>query len=330
MKKSIGFDVSKANIDAAVFDGQGYNHLKTENSLNGFEHIIKSFKLSPDLEISITMEATGTYHRKAADYFYSKGYLVHVVNPLKIKRYSGVKFLRAKTDKVDSKIIALYGFNEKEPVYKAKPENRLKIQGFLNAIDDLCQMKTQIKNRIEALDQHSEDVEDIRQVFNRTIESIQIEIVRMEKKVLILSQEVSPESYHNVLTIPGVGKRIAAAMIGYFGSMEDFEKSKQLVSFIGISPFPKESGSSVHGRGSISRMGNNYLRKQLFMASLSASRYNSSCKKLYDRLILKGKAKKIALTAVSNKLARQIFAVIKYGRNYDPNFSIFRQNNVVI
>ena len=43
MKKSIGFDVSKANIDAAVFDGQGYNHLKTENSLNGFEHIIKSF-----------------------------------------------------------------------------------------------------------------------------------------------------------------------------------------------------------------------------------------------------------------------------------------------
>ena len=330
MKKSIGFDVSKANIDAAVFDGQGYNHLKTENSLNGFEHIIKSFKLSPDLEISITMEATGTYHRKAADYFYSKGYLVHVVNPLKIKRYSGAKFLRAKTDKVDSKIIALYGFNEKEPVYKAKPENRLKIQGFLNAIDDLCQMKTQIKNRIEALDQHSEDVEDIRQVFNRRIESIQIEIERMEKKVLILSQEVSPESYHNVLTIPGVGKRIAAAMIGYFGSMEDFEKSKQLVSFIGISPFPKESGSSVHGRGSISRMGNNYLRKQLFMASLSASRYNCSCKKLYDRLILKGKAKKIALTAVSNKLARQIFAVIKYGRNYDPNFSIFRQNDVAI
>ena len=86
------------------------------------------------------MEATGTYHRKAADYFCSNGYTVHVVNPLKIKRYSGVKFLRAKTDKIDSKIIALYGFNEKEPVYKLKPEKHLKIQGFLNAIDDLCQM----------------------------------------------------------------------------------------------------------------------------------------------------------------------------------------------
>ena len=330
MKKSIGFDVSKANIDVAVFDGQNYQYLKTENSRNGFEHIVNTFELSPDPEISITMEATGTYHRKAADYFCSNGYTVHVVNPLKIKRYSGVKFLRAKTDKIDSKIIALYGFNEKEPVYKLKPEKRLKIQGFLNAIDNLCQMRTQLKNRIEALNQHTEDVEDIRLMFNRMITSIQIEIVRMEKEVSILSQEISATSYCNVLTIPGVGTRMASAMIGYFGAMEDFEKSKQLVSFIGISPFPKESGSSIHGRGSISRMGNNYLRKQLFMASLSASRYNSSCKKLYDRLISNGKAKKIALIAVSNKLARQIFAVIKYGRKYDPNFGIFCQNGVAI
>lgn len=72
-------------------------------------------------------------------------------------------------------------------------------------------MRTQLKNRIEALNQHSEDVEDIRLMFHRMIASIQIEIARMEREVSILSQEISAASYFNVLTIPGVGARVASA-----------------------------------------------------------------------------------------------------------------------
>ena len=113
---------------------------------------------------------------------------------------------------------------------------------------------------------------------------------------------------------------MAGAVIGYFGDMKDFETAKQLVCFIGSNPSPKESGSSVKGRGSISRKGNGYLRKLFFLAALSACKWNRSCKDLYERLVAKGKAKKVALIAVANKLIRQVFAVTKYSRGYDPVF----------
>jgi transposase len=322
MKMSIGFDVSKATLDVAMFDGQKLDHLKVANTEKGFEEILHKTRENSLSETSITMEATGAYHQRAADYFYLKGFTVYVVNPLRVKRYSEMKMLRAKTDKVDSKIIAQYGFFEGGRPYRKKSEKSLKIQGLLKAIDDLCQMRAQNKNRLEALNQGSEEVKDIMVIFQRLNTQIESEIVQMENKIRELSQEVSIKTYQNLLTIPGVGKRIAPAMIGYFGRMEEFDTAKQLVSFLGINPSPKISGTSVRGRGMISRKGNRYLRKLLYMSALSACRYNISCKTLYERLIEKGKAKKIALVAVANKLARQIFAVSKYERRYDPNFSI--------
>jgi transposase len=320
MKLSIGFDVSKATLDVAIFDGERTDHFAVENGEKGFAEVLRTIKGNLAAEIVITMEATGVYHQRAADYFYKRGFNVQVVNPLIIKRYSEMKMLRAKTDAVDSRIIAKYGYYEAGTLYKKKPEKNLKIQGFLKAIDDLCQMKVQNKNRLEALNQCSVEMKDIELMYQRIENQIEGEILLMERELLLLAKEISFETYQNLLSIPGIGKRIAPAIIGFFGQMEDFETAKQLVCFIGINPSPKMSGTSVRGRGSISRKGNGYLRKLLYMAALSACKHNVSCNALYHRLIGRGKAKKVALIAVSNKLVRQIFAVTKFERRYDPNF----------
>ena len=74
--------------------------------------------------------------------------------------------------------------------------------------------------------------------------------------------------------------------------------------------------------GHISKKGNPYIRTMLFLASLSASIYNLQCKELYERLINNGKPKKFALIAVANKLIRQIFVIVKYGRQYDPQYKL--------
>lgn len=320
MKMSIGFDVSKETLDVAFFDNNKIEHFQVANSVKGFKEIQKKCDASPTGEQMITMEATGVYHQCAAEYFHLRGFSVSVVNPLIIKRYGEMKMLRAKTDKVDSKSIAQYGFSESPSPYKQKSEKTLKIKGFLKAIDDLKTIRTQNMNRLEALAHHAVVITEVQKIYVDLNQIIENQIKQIEKDIVQLAKQEYGKQYDNLLSIPGVGDRTASAVVGHFDSMSDFESAKQLASFIGINPSLRRSGSSVRGRGAISKKGNGYLRKLFYMAALSASRYNKSCKDLYDRLLAKGKKKKIALVAVMNKLVRQVFAVVKYNREYNPNF----------
>ena len=93
-----------------------------------------------------------------------------------------------------------------------------------------------------------------------------------------------------------------------------------LCSYAGLTPIIRQSGSSVNARSRISKMGNAKLRNLLFMCSFNACNYNRACKALYDRIVAKGKSKKLALIAVCNKLLKQAFAIIKNGLPYDEHY----------
>ena len=320
MKMSIGFDVSKDTVDVAFYDGIKMEHIQVENSEWGFTQVFKRSRKCALEEQILTMEATGVYHQRCAEFFHNRGYHVSVVNPLIIKRYADMKMMRAKTDKVDSQLIARYGWSERPAQYKVPSENRLKIKAFLRVIESLQHMKTQNRNRLEALDYNALDMDDVKAVFIGLNKQIDDQIKQIEKKIALLVRNENDEEYRHLLSIPGIGKRTASAVVGYFGTLEDFSSAKQMVGFVGTNPSPRTSGSSVRGRGSISRKGNGYLRKLLYIAALSASKHNKACSDLYERLLAKGKAKKVALIAVANKLIRQIFAVVKYNREYDPFF----------
>ena len=92
------------------------------------------------------------------------------------------------------------------------------------------------------------------------------------------------------------------------------------VVIFGLSPRIVQSGSSVKGRGSICKMGMGHMRMLLYMCVRSAKKYNKSCRELYERLLAKGKAKKLALIAVANKLVKQVFAIVKNKSKYVENF----------
>jgi len=85
-----------------------------------------------------------------------------------------------------------------------------------------------------------------------------------------------------------------------------FETVSQLYCYVGITPTIREF-SSV---GAVSRK----LRNLLFLWGFSV------CKALFDRIVAKGKSKKLALIAVANKLLKQAFAIAKSGLPYDENF----------
>ena len=124
----------------------------------------------------------------------------------------------------------------------------------------------------------------------------------------------------NLSSIKGIAKRTAILLIIHTNGFTDFTTSKQLSAYFGLCPQIRQSGTSLMGRGNISKSGNKDLRKMMFMCALSASVYNKGCKEQFQRLVAKGKCKKVALIAVSNKLLKQALAVAKSGIPYDPEF----------
>jgi transposase len=146
----------------------------------------------------------------------------------------------------------------------------------------------------------------------------QLELIdkELEKTVKIYEKE----NFELIKTIPGIGKKTAIVLIAFTQGMKNFESSKQLISYFGLCPRIYESGTSVKGKARICKMGMSTTRKMLYLCALSAKKHNKACRELYDRLVLQGKSKKLALIAVANKLIKQAFSILKNKTEYVDNF----------
>ncbi|WP_051049883.1 IS110 family transposase [Nafulsella turpanensis] len=121
-------------------------------------------------------------------------------------------------------------------------------------------------------------------------------------------------------SIPGIGPKTSLLLIVALRGFENFQNYKQVISYLGLSPRIYESGSSVRGKAKICKMGMAEVRKCLYMAARSAKLYNKTCKELYERLRKKGKAHRVAMIAVVNKLLKQAFAIVEAGNLYEKDY----------
>ena len=165
---------------------------------------------------------------------------------------------------------------------------------------------------------------DVLKVINKSISHLESQIIKMEDALELKLKSWTPEILENLQSIPGMGKRAASLLIVFTDGFTKVENYRQLISLAGLSPKIFESGSSVRGKVRICKMGGGSLRNVLYMCSMSAIKYNSACKSLYDRLKAKGKNGKVALIAVCNKLLKQAFAIAKSGVKYNHNYVVIK------
>lgn len=144
---------------------------------------------------------------------------------------------------------------------------------------------------------------------------------KIENEINDLIDKNNHEDFNNLQTIPGIGKKSAAALIATTDAMQRFDNHRQVCSYFGLSPRTFQSGTSVKGKARICKMGMSRIRRLLYLAAVSASRYNPPCRELYQRLVMAGKAKKLALVAVANKLIKIAFAICKNKTIFQPNYA---------
>ncbi|WP_061728377.1 IS110-like element ISNgo3 family transposase, partial [Neisseria meningitidis] len=286
------------------------HYIKFKNNDDGLKQFRLWIKGNRIRKAYIGMEATGIYYEKAADML-SSYYTVYVINPLKIKDYGKSRFNRTKTDKADSNLIADYIKRHQDTLIPYQIPKNKALQKLINLKNQLQQQQKQIKNRL-----HSTEEDFIRNIHQDLIDTIQD---KMEQVKIAISEQIKKQTdynhYRNLQTIPSIGKDTASVLYAQL-TEKHFKTANQFVSYAGLSPAIIQSGTSVRGRGRLSRYGNRRLKSTLYMPALCAYRFNAF-PKLINNLKKAGKPKMVIIVAIMRKLAKLAYYIVKTGQPYD-------------
>ena len=308
-----GLDISHLVFDVTDSDG---NYYQFKNNGSGFKKFVKLL----NFDSHCVMEATGYYHYQLAYYLLENGIKVSLENPLSVKRFIQMRLSKIKTDKSDSKLICEYAQQVDLKLWKGNSKNEIECLQITRTLSVYTKQSTMLKNKLHGEAVLGNPSKAVVSSLNRSLKQVKKELEILEAKLLILVKQTHQDLLTRIKTIPGIGSKTAIMLVVLTGGFERFTSASELCSYAGLTPVIRQSGSSVKGRPRISKIGNQKLRNLLFMCSFNACKYNKACRDLYERIVAKGKSKKLALIAVCNKLLKQAFAIAKSGLIYDDTY----------
>lgn len=330
VKQVVGVDV--AQLELVVCIGRMYDDWTPElyasktfaNTAKGFVALASWVKkltveLSP---VRYVMEATGVYHESLAYFLEGKGFEVSIVLPNKISNYVRTLEVKTITDKTASEAITRFGLERKLDRWKRPAEIFRKLKQKTRERDQLVGERTLVKNQL-----HAEETEAY--PAKESITRMKTRINLLNKQVMQIKEEIDSlvkqdksvnKSVELISSIPGVGSLTAVTVLAETNSFELIRNKRQLTSYAGLDVKEKLSGTSVKGKPKISKKGNRYLRKAMYMPALTAIRYEGRFKVLFTRLVSRHGIKMKAAVAVQRKLLEMIYTVYKTNTAFDMNY----------
>ncbi len=317
----VGVDISKSFFDVCFLDAKGqFVQQRINQNPKGYRQLANAI---PEGAVCV-MEATSTYHLPLTLWLYNHGIQVVVENPLKIKRFSQMHLQRHKTDKADARIIYEYGTTivaQKVTLWQPQPVEIQELQQCDSLSRRLNKELTAITNTHEALAQLDVVNSEVKRIVNNTIKQLKTALHQLDEHMQKLIKKHYQESYDLLRSIPGVGPKTSVMLICQTSNFTKFDNVKKFLSYIGMSPRTYESGTSVKGKGHITKVGNGRLRSLLYMCSWTAKTCNPQCVSVYEKMHKKGKPEKVIKVAIAHKLLRQVFGVIKHQKPFSSNLA---------
>ena len=302
---TIGIDISKATLDIhRLSDGK---MMSFSNCPAGFKALSKF--CAQTAVTRVVYEATGAYHGGLERALGAHLPLVKV-NPLQARRFAQAQGVRAKTDAVDAKMLAIMGdafaLEPDEPATKIQHDLK-ELRTFRSGlIKDRTRILTRIKTQTLSI--------TCRQSKSRLVQ-LDKQIVEIDAEVerLINSNDTLAHSMRILRSIPGIGAVCASTILIEMPEIGSMDR-KQVASLTGLAPMTRQSGQ-WRGKSFI-QGGRKIVRNALYMPALVAMRHNPDLKAKYQAMIKAGKPAKVALTALMRKLIDLANALIKANRNW--------------
>jgi transposase len=314
----VGIDVAKAKLAVVLLTASGKAfHKSCPNTPAGHAELVRWLARQGDAPVRVGLEATGGYQEAVALVLHDAGHVVSVLNPSSVEAYARSQLRRAKTDPTDAAVIADY-MRTQTPVrwIPAPPEAR-QLQALVRRLDALLEMRTQESNRLELA------AAIVRPSIEGTVSHLNAEIVAIKQQIAThIDQFPRLRTQRDlIVSIPGIGDTTAAIVLGELLDITRFDSARELAAFSGLVPHVRQSGTSLRGRGALSRLGAARLRKALYFPALTAIRHNRPLHRFAARLRAAGKPKMVIVAAVMRKLMHQIYGVLHSGCRFDPTYS---------
>jgi transposase len=307
---SAGIDTAKDKLDVAI-QGQART-LVIPNTKQGFIQL--AAQLGRAGVGCVGIEATGKYQRPVTRYLEQAGLRVFVIQPLQIKAFARVQGQRAKTDRIDAKLIAAFTtlFHDQ---LKLPPEARFDaLADALSFIEQIEDDIVRFKNRLDQASNAGQRrcyTQDIKRFTQRRDDALQ-RLANDLRKHPDLAQRMTL-----LLSIPTIGERTAISLVIRMPELGQVSR-EQAAAIAGLAPFVQQSGTwkgQTHIGG-----GRAGLRRALYMPAMAgATQHNPDLKTFYARLIKAGKPAKAAITACMRKLLTIANAVVARGTPWKPS-----------
>jgi transposase len=272
------------------------------------EIVSRLVPLSPAL---VVLEATGGLEMTVAGVLAAAGLPVAIVNPRQVRHFAQATGQLAKTDRLDAALLARFAEAVK-PEPRPLPDAQAQLlSALLTRRRQLVEMKVAEESRL------SRASPAVRKGIGEHIDWIREQLQGLDDDLQRLVRE-SPlwrEKEDLLRGVPGVGPVLCATLLAELPELGRLGR-KQVAALAGVAPFNRDSGT-LRGKRTVWG-GRSSVRSVLYMAAVSAARYNPVIKAFYQRLLSAGKAKKVALTACMHKLLLILNAILKTSTPWSP------------
>lgn len=309
-KQVVGIDVGKAKLDVGISGEKRVREWRNdETDRTALSDWIVEQKVS-----LVVVEASGGYEAGIVSELVGRGQAVALVNPTRVRAFARAEGVLAKTDKIDAGVIARFGATMKPHARARREEAQVELNELVSRRRQLVEILTGEKNRLQTASP------TIQKHIASHIVWLQTEIESLEQQIgqAIKANSDWAETAKRVERVPGIGFITAATLVADLPELGQLNRQK-IAALVGVAPFNHDSGKQ-HGKRRIFG-GRTSVRSVLYMATLSAIRHNPVIKEFYQRLLDKGKLKKVALTACMRKLLVILNTMVKTGQDWNPAIS---------
>lgn len=266
----------------------------------------------------VCMEATGVYSQGLSYFLVSQDYNVAVEPPLEVKKSFPTH--GHKNDPVDSANIAEYAYRYFDKLHFWHPPNEVlkHIKTLLTTREHITKTLSSYNNSLSALKREKVVTQHAVDIHKRIIKELKTSRKDIDKQIkeLIKTDESVKHVYGLVNSAPGVGLQLASHIVVMTECGKKNLTYRNVASYVGISPWDDQSGTSVQRRSRSRKNGPGDIRKLLYLAAMSLREHNDYFREYFERKIAQGKPGRLVINNIANKLLKIIFAIIRTKRPY--------------
>lgn len=308
-ERVIGIDVSSKKLD--ISDSKGKLVVVIDNTVEAISSKLVK-KIGASESTLVVCESSGGWENLMVDLLHEAKVNVAVINPRQTHYYAKAHGYLEKTDAIDARVIRLFG--EQVEVHLAKPrtDREKQFQAVSRRRVQVLTMINQEENRlILCRDKASSElIDESRKMLKKQLKTLD----SMLKKYIEEFSKDTP-SVQIIASVPGVGPVTTATLCCELPELGKISRG-QIAKLVGVAPMARQSGEMDGKRRA--RGGRVVVRRALYMAALVATRCNPVISKFYQKLLQRGKPKKLALIACMRKLLLMIHDMVRNGEMWDP------------